>query len=113
MTLIWATRGRTWGFRFLMPDGSGVDPLRAYDEAFDGVGDAAEVLRHQDGSAALRFTDPEGRRDRAGRPIPHEFVLFPPLSERVRSMDDALTEVWPLVRDRYAAVWDRPTPPAA
>ncbi|WP_250900759.1 hypothetical protein [Curtobacterium aurantiacum] len=96
-----------------MPDGSGVDPLRAYDEAFDGVGDAAEVLRHQDGSAALRFTDPEGRRDRAGRPIPHEFVLFPPLSERVRSMDDALTEVWPLVRDRYAAVWDRPTPPAA
>jgi hypothetical protein len=93
--------------------GSGDDPLRAYDEAFDGVGDATEVLRHQDGFAALRFTDPEGRRDRAGRPIPHEFVLFPPLSERVRSMDDALAEVWPLVRDRYAVVWDQPTPPAA
>ena len=109
--MIWATRGRTWGFRFLMRDGSGLDPLRAYDEAFDGVGDATEVLRHKDGCAALRFNDPEGRRDRAGRPIPHEFVLFPPLSERVRSMDAAVAEVWPMVRDRYAAVWDQTTPP--
>ena len=94
-----------------MRDGSGLEPLRAYDEAFDGVGDATEVLRHKDGCAALRFNDPEGRRDRAGRPIPHEFVLFPPLSERVRSMDAAVAEVWPMVRDRYAAVWDQPTPP--
>ena len=33
MSLIWATRGRTWGFRFLR-DGGFPDPLPVYDLAF-------------------------------------------------------------------------------
>ena len=36
MTLIWATRGRTWGFRFLR-DGGLEDPLDTYEEAFAGI----------------------------------------------------------------------------
>ena len=37
---IWATRGRTWGFRFLRTAGR-VDPLKLYEAAFRGDLDSA------------------------------------------------------------------------
>ena len=113
MSFLWATRGRTWGFRFLSTDASGRDPLAVYEEAFHGVGDDAAVLRRIGDVVAVRFPDPEARCDRAGRVIPHEFVLAPPLAGSVRTVEEAVEQVWPLVRDRYAAVWDQPTAPAA
>ena len=57
MKLIWATRGRTWGFRFLR-DGGFEDPLPVYDEAFSEVGDEPEVCRRvgrQGGACASRI----------------------------------------------------------
>ena len=113
MSFIWATRGRTWGFRFLSTEQPGQDPLARYEQAFDGVRDVPAVVRRRSGMLAVRFPDPEGRRDRSGRPIPHEFVLTPPLSDSVRSVEDALAQVWPLVRERYAEVWELPKAPAA
>ena len=57
MSLIWATRGRTWGFRFLR-NGGFEDPLAVYDDAFSGVGDQPEawrrVARRQGGVALPR-----------------------------------------------------------
>ena len=63
---IWATRGRTWGFRFLRKGGL-VDPLGVYEATFSKVGDQPEAWRRVADKVALRFPDPDGRRGR-GRP---------------------------------------------
>lgn len=112
MTFIWATRGRTWGFTFLESGGL-KDPLLAYERvisALDGV--SAGCVRVGD-AVALKFRDPEGRRDRSGRPIPHKFVLYGELAARVETVDDGMREVWPLVAEEYARVWELPKPPPA
>ena len=57
MNFIWATRGRTWGFRFVR-DGGLPDPLVVYDTAFSGVGDEPEAWRRNAETVALRFPDP-------------------------------------------------------
>jgi hypothetical protein len=107
VSLIWVTRGRTWGFRFLR-DGGFQDPLPEYDRAFAATRGQREVWRRVDRTVALRFPDPEGRTDFAGRVIPHDFVLFSPLAERVASVDDGLRLVWPLVADEFQREWDQP-----
>ena len=77
MILLWATRGRAWGFRFLPVDGTGAaaDPLPLYERAFSGHEDEDEGCWRTDGLLAVRLRDPEGRADEAGRVIPHELVL--------------------------------------
>ena len=118
MSLIWATRGRTWGFRFLRNDATG-DPLPIYDAAFSGVEDMSEACRRVAGTTALpemvalRFPDPVGQRDRAGRVIPHDFVVFGPLAAGVDSVADGLQRIWPLVADDFERVWELPKPPPA
>ena len=74
MSLIWVTRGRTWGFRFLR-DGGFKDPLPVYEEAFSGVEDEPEVWNRVGEKVALRFPDPLERKDLAGRVIPHDFEI--------------------------------------
>lgn len=112
MKLLWATRGRTWGFRFLRDAGLG-DPLPKYDEAFEGLPYSPKAHRRRGDEVALRFPDPEGRRDAAGRVVPHEFVVFPPLSYRIDSVEAGLRDVWPLVKEEFEAVWDLPDPSSA
>jgi hypothetical protein len=102
---IWATRGARWGFRFLRSADLD-DPLVAYDRAFGAVGDAPEVCERDGGVVALRFSDPEGRCDRAGRLIPHEFVLFGPLADSAVSASAGRDSLWPLVQAAYARVFD-------
>lgn len=108
--MIWATRGRSWGFRFLLDAGLG-DPLPDYERAFGDLRDAPTAWRRQDGRVALRFPDPLGRQDSAGRVIPHEFVLSGDLAAAVDSVEDGLNQVWPLVSEMYARVWETPNPP--
>jgi hypothetical protein len=118
MSLIWATRGRVWGFRFLRSDAPG-DPLPVYDAAFAGVEDAPEVCRRVVGTqaqpdmVALRFPDPVGRRDRAGRVIPHDFVVLGALADEVRSVESGRERIWPLVADTFERIWELPKPPSA
>lgn len=118
MSIVWATRGRSWGFRFLRNDASG-DPLPVYDAAFSGVGDEAQACRRVAATdalpelVALRFPDPEGRRDRAGRVIPHDFVVFGPLSAEIDSVEAGRQRIWPLIADDYEQVWELFTPPAS
>lgn len=104
MRLIWATRGRTWGFRFLLTGGFD-DPLGVYDELFSGVGSHPEAWRRDAERVALRFSDPLGRQDAAGRVIPHEFVVLGPEADRIDSLQDGLRLIWPLVADEFARVW--------
>ena len=116
MRAIWATRGHTWGFRFLL-NGGYADPLPAYERVFYGYEDEPSLCRRVGGEVALRFPDPLDRRDAAGRVIPHDFVILDPqadeelLAEEINSIDDGLQKVWPKVSEVFALVWDRPTPP--
>lgn len=105
MRLIWATRGLNWGFRFLR-DGGYADPLPTYDAAFAGIDPAPAAYHRSAGAVAVRFPDPDGRRDSAGRIIPHEFVLFSPLADQVHTVEDALSMVWPLVAAEFSSAWD-------
>lgn len=105
MSLIWATRGRSWGFRFLR-DGGFADPLPTYDAAFAGIEPGPRAFQRTGTTIAVRFPDPAGRRDSAGRIIPHELVVFPPLSNQIATLDDAMQVAWPLLSEEYASVWD-------
>lgn len=109
--LIWATRGRTWGFRFLL-DGGLTDPLEEYEQAFAGLGDEPTACGRVAGKVALRFPDPGGRRDAAGRLIPHELVLSGQSASDIHSAEDGLQRVWPLIEKAYARVWDADVPPS-
>lgn len=112
MNLVWATRGRSWGFRFLLKGGYS-DPLPVYERAFEGTEGQTTLCRRVDELVALRLPDPQGRRDQAGRPIPHDIVVLPPLADDVRSVDDGQRLVWPLLADTFARVWELPQPPSA
>lgn len=110
--LIWATRGRFWGFRFLL-DGGLSDPLLEYERIFADLGDEPTVWRRAAGKVALRFPDPLGRRDAAGRVIPHEFVVFGDFVNDIQSAEEGLQLVWGQVAQAYAQVWDSENPPSA
>ena len=111
MKLIWLTRGMTWGFRFLR-DGGEADPLPAYDEVFSGLEAQPEFCRHVGKKVALRFADPLNRKDRAGRVIPQDFVVFGPLADEIDTVEDGLRLVWPLVADEFDRIWKLPKPPS-
>ena len=110
--LIWATRGRHWGFRFLLTGGLS-DPLATYEHAFEELSEETEGWSCVGDDVALRFPDPLARRDAAGRVIPHDFVLLGEAAVGVKSLDDGRHRVWPLVAEAYARVWDAAGPPSA
>jgi hypothetical protein len=83
MSLIWATRGRTWGFRFLLK-GDFKDPLQEYEKAFAGTDSDQELCRRTGDTVALRFPDPEGRKDTAGRVTPPRLRDLRPSGRRDR-----------------------------
>jgi hypothetical protein len=110
VSLIWATRGHTWGFTFLR-NGDLADPLPTYEACFPADAPEPAPLRRVGDRVALRLVDPDGRCDRSGRVIVHEFIVDGDLATRVGDEEDTLAIVWPLVRDVYAEVWHLPEPP--
>lgn len=105
MKFIWVTRGRSWGFRFLR-DGGYTDPLPIYEEAFTNISYERQGIDKREDLIAIRFADPQGRKDEAGRIIPHNFVIFDFLDADIDSLEDGISAVWPLVEDEFAEVWD-------
>ncbi|ROS46166.1 hypothetical protein [Curtobacterium sp. PhB78] len=103
MNLIWATRGRTWGFRFLRTGGL-TNPLEVYEAAFVGSDGAPFVFTQRAETLAVRFPDPEQRKDRAGRVIPHEFVVLAPDHLRLSDCESARAELWHAVEKEYASI---------
>ena len=110
-SLIWATRGRSWGFRFLLTGGRS-DPLPDYERSFAQLEDEPAAWHRAAGKVALRFPDPLGRKDTAGRVIPHEFVVSGDMAAEIESVEDGLQQIWPLVAEVYARVWDAEAPPS-
>lgn len=88
--LLWATRGKTWGFRVLMAPGEwSSTPMLLYQSVFNAnrvsmtwsegsILGTWETLGSETCSIlAARFTDPDpGAVDEAGRPISHEFIAL-------------------------------------
>jgi hypothetical protein len=109
--LIWATAGRSWGFRFVLKGGLS-DPLPVYERSFANRKDEPTTFHRSAGTVALRFPDPLGRRDASGRVIPHEFVVFGDLADEIESVEDGRQRVWPLVAKVYAGTWDAERPPS-
>jgi hypothetical protein len=109
VSLIWATRGREWGFRFLLT-GAFTDPLPEYDKAFSTAPVEGELVHRVGNRVALRILDPLGRQDRAGRVIPHDFVVFDLLADQVRSVEDGRRLIWPQVADEFERIWNDPRP---
>lgn len=107
MKFLWATRGREWGFRFLERGGLD-DPLLEYEAAFAGLENETEVCEMVGDRLVLRFPDPLGRRDAAGRVIPHDFVVFSPDSADLRTVGEAIESIWqsPGVASRFAQIWE-------
>lgn len=110
MRLIWATRGHDWGFRFLR-DAGFEDPLPAYEKAFENTGGGPEEFRRIGDGVAVRFPDPEGRKDRSGRLIPHDLVVYGELAAEIHSVDDALRMVWPQIAPVFDRAWAEPEGP--
>ena len=108
--LIWLTRGKSWGFRFVL-DGGLPDPLPEYERAFERVDqDESTACDRVAGAVALRFPDPQERRDASGRVIPHDFVVPDELGLAIETVDDGMEIVWPLVSDWFDRVWDAAKP---
>jgi len=107
---IWATRGRTWTFRFLRRGGY-EDPFGVYRDTFAEINDQPEGWWRVGDKVALRFLDPEGRKDAAGRVIPHDFVLMRRWAQEIHSLDDGRRKIWPLVADEFSLAWDNAEPP--
>jgi hypothetical protein len=107
---IWATRGRSWGFKFLR-DGGFDDPLPHYEAIFAAIADEPEAWCRVVDRVALRFPDPDRRRDDAGRVIPHDFVLIGSWADEVDSVETGIALVWPVVAEEFGRVWDSPHPP--
>lgn len=110
MSLIWATRGRAWGFRFIRTAGLS-DPLPTYEEAFTGTEDDLEVWRRLGNTVVARLLDPEGRKDQSGRLIFHDFVVDGVTAEGLNSTHDGQLRLWSLVAEEYARIYDSLTPP--
>ena len=110
MTFLWATRGRTWGFRLLRTGGLD-DPLPTYEAAFDGAAGDDEVWQATDAGGALRFPDPLGRRDRSGRVIPQDFVVLGDDAAGITSVEEGRRRLWPEVQRVFAEAYDSPVPP--
>ena len=110
---IWATRGRTWGFRFLSYGGFD-DPLGEYERAFSELEGVPEGCRRVDRkTVALRFADPDDRRDAAGRVIPHDFVLIGSWADGINTLEDGRPRMWREVANEFKSVWDKTEPPSA
>lgn len=108
--MIWATRGRDWGSRFL-ENGGYDDPLPVYLEAFSEFENSRSVFHKANGKVALRFEDPEGRQDSARRPIMHDFVLEGISDGASLDLETTRDFIWPFVAEEFARVWDQPEPP--
>lgn len=102
--IVHATRGKARGFTF--PQHGGLNhPLREYDKSglTRDMSDTAFIrYGNRNEKIAARFLDPLGRKDLAGRPIPHEVLLPEEMARGIKSHSDVVSKIWPLIKDTYA-----------
>lgn len=110
MRLVWATRGRVWGFRFLL-DGGLSDPLPTYEQVFSTVPGRGPTFARDGALVGVRFPDPLGRTDASGRVIPHDVIVLSPDSLGIETEDECRRLVWAELASSYSKLWDLPSAP--
>ncbi|UGL63237.1 membrane protein [Arthrobacter phage Tokki] len=106
--VVHATRSKHKGFS-IYESGGLSEPLNEYTKAFGSNSDGGEIFKRYGDSnekVAVRFYDPEGRKDRSGRVIPHEVILPAPLAKDVTDLSGAISKVWPMIKDTVEAKYD-------
>jgi hypothetical protein len=103
-SVIHGSRGKDVGFRFIKRGGV-PDPMTEYMQAFDGHTGGDHFKRFGDGKIAARFSDPEGRRDFAGRIIPHEVIIPKSMTDGINSLDDVVKNIWPTLKPEHDAMY--------
>lgn len=102
------SRGKDRGFTFIKTGG-----VPNYLEDFSSVfGTNSEmnvgVRKLDDGRVAASFYDPEGRKDRATRTIPHQIIIPKAMSDGINNLDDVQEKIWPQLKDSYSEYYSKP-----
>lgn len=107
-----ATKGKYSGNHFLKSGGLS-DPLSEYDRAGFSENSYTKIRSGEHrryGSnlekVAVSFTDPQGRKDAAGRPIFHEVVLPKHHAADVTDFESAKNKAWSLMQKDYEKHWE-------
>lgn len=105
--IMFSSRGIDKGFHFLQ-NGGLKDPLKELEKA--GVGDSTPIgtFKRYGKNAEkvyVSFSDPLGRKDAAGRVIPHSVHLPKHLAEGVNTHEEAVNKAWPLIKDSFDAMY--------
>lgn len=112
VSVVHASRSHATGFRFLKSGGLS-DAFQEYERAgFTGHESGETFLRYglNKEKVAARFLDPEGRKDLAGRPIPHDVFVPASLAEGLSSLADVKDKIWPLLKPDYDEFYNTAKP---
>lgn len=102
-SVVHASRGHAVGFKFLKSGGLS-DAFQEYERAgFTGHESGEVFLRYgvNKEKVAARFLDPQGRKDLAGRTIPHDVFVPAALAKGLNSLADVKDVIWPLLQPDY------------
>jgi hypothetical protein len=113
--ILWSTRGYYWGFlRLLQPANPQIDWLLPYEEMFREATSyepeyysgkirlsAKDIKKY----VAIRFVDPEERKDYSGRPITHEVALLGEDSDTFHDFESFKKAVWDYLAPIYDEVY--------
>lgn len=102
-SILHTSRGKNKGFRFYQQGGT-PDYFNLWSRHFEAhgfqrEGDIFEKLPN--GMVAAAFADPKGRKDAAGRVIPHQVLVPGYLTKGINTLSDVVKEIWPMLEDAY------------
>lgn len=89
------------GFQ-IFNDGNHPKPLSLLDEVFGTKQDVRDELIDSPYGLGVTLSDPQGRKDRAGRTIPHVIIIPNSMRSDIRSVQDVQDKIWPLLEESYA-----------
>lgn len=103
------SRGKNTGPAIIKSDGR-PPPERLYMQAKFPPNNKEVFKKFDDGSnrIAVRFADPEGRRDRFGQRIRHEVIIPQTMSDGLNDINDVKIKIWPLLKEDYDNVYNMP-----
>jgi hypothetical protein len=118
-SILWSTRGYDWGFRFpLQPQKYEKycnNWLKHYEKMFEQFGDDdnrvvngyLEIDGKEVPFIAVRFKDPDERKDISGRVIPHEVAILGDDIQDIQNLNslELKNDIWILLSETYARIY--------
>lgn len=99
--IILYARGKNKGFRFMQTGGTPT-PLAEFGKGLQDDYDQPYGYFHKyEGKVAAVLKDPEGRKDKSGRVIPHQIIVPKNMATGIDNIDDVANKIWPKLKDVY------------